>query len=146
MLPVLSGFAATIQSAPHIEYAAEKPRIMERTPSNSRSFDRAALLLFLLLTALSARVLIVNHDIISGEKSFLLYQAATLAFNYFDFGFIRRGLAGSLVYLLGPDRLQSTALFHLLTAASVAAVACWFFARLELPLPHRIVFALPMIA
>jgi len=40
----------------------------------------------------------------------MLYSAATLSFNYIEFGAVRRGLAGTLVYLLHPNRMVGTAL------------------------------------
>ncbi len=104
--------------------------------------------LFLILLLLSARLLIstAHQGMLETERSPLLYQAATLGFNYFDFGFVRRGLGGSAVHLIGGNPLRATAIFHLLSAASVAAAACWFFARLERPTAQRATFALLLVA
>ena len=76
----------------------------EGTPLRSRL---VAWGFFVLLVALSTRLMAsaVRRGVLLTEESPLLYHAATLGFNYFDFGFVRRGLAGSIVSLLGPDRL-----------------------------------------
>ena len=109
---------------------------------------RAAALLFVILTALSMRVLAiaVRRDTLLTEESPLLYNAATLSFNYFDFGFIRRGLGGSIVYVLGTDRLLATAAFHVLSAVCVSAAACWFVAKLRRPPLQTIALALLLVA
>lgn len=108
----------------------------------------AAVLLCVVLIALSTRVLAkaMYRQVLLTEESPLLYHAATLGFNYFDFGFIRRGLGGSIVYLLGSDLLMATAAFHVLSAACVSAAACWFFARLRRPPLQTITFALLLVA
>ena len=71
---------------------------------------------FLLLVALSTRLLAraAWRGNLLTDESPLLYQAAAIGFSYFDVGFVRRGLAGSVVSLLGPDRLLGTAIFHVL--------------------------------
>src|SRR6476620_6480014 len=102
-------------------------RITPSTPELA-SHRQAAWVLFALLSLLSLRRIatatyrgtLLTHD------SPLLYQAATLGFNYFDFGAVRRGLGGSIVYLLGDNLLRATAVFHILSSALVAAAACWF--------------------
>ena len=43
------------------------------------------------------------------------YGLATVSFNYFQFGAARRGLAGSIVYLLNPDIRVGAALFYVLS-------------------------------
>jgi hypothetical protein len=103
---------------------------------------------FVLLVALSTRLLAsaVRRGVLLTDESPLLYHAATLAFNYFDFGSVRRGLAGSVVYLLGPDRLLGTAVFHVLCAAAVAAGAATLFLHLRLRAPARGVYVLLFIA
>ena len=60
---------------------------------------------FVLLVALSTRLLAsaVRRGVLLTDESPLLYHAATIGFSYFDFGFVRRGLAGSVVSLLGPE-------------------------------------------
>jgi hypothetical protein len=55
----------------------------------------------------------------------LLYQSATIAFNYVEFGFVRRGLSGTLIYLSGLPQVAGTVAFHLLSAACLAAAGCW---------------------
>src|SRR4051812_27639839 len=117
------------------------------TAATPRRERWTALLLWLLLVGLSTRLLVsaVRRHVLQTEESPLLYHAATLAFNYVDFGFVRRGLAGSLVRLFGDDWLRGSAVFHVLAAAAVAAAACVLFARLRRPLPERLAFALLLI-
>ena len=76
----------------------------------------------------------------------LLYQAATLGFNYFELGAVRRGLGGSIVHLLSRDILLATVYFHLLAAAAVAAGATLVFARLTAPLATRLAFVFVALA
>ena len=108
----------------------------------------SALALGLLLVALSTRLLVSawQRHVLFTDESPLLYHAATLGFNYIDFGFVRRGLGGTLLHLFGANWLRGTAIFHVLAAAGVAAGACVLFARLVRPWPERAVFALLLIA
>ena len=103
---------------------------------------------FVLLVALSTRLLAsaVRRGVLLTDESPLLYHAATLGFNYFEFGFVRRGLAGSVVSLLGPDRLLGTAVFHVLCAAAVAGGAATLFVRLRLRAGARWVYVLLFVA
>jgi hypothetical protein len=78
-------------------------------------------------------------------RSYVLYQAGTLAFNYFQFGAVRRGLGGSIAYLLSRDAVAATIAFHFLSAACVAATAAWLLRRLQAPAVTRGVFALTML-
>ena len=105
-------------------------------------------LLFLVLIAASTRLLLsyYRHGHLLDGDSPLFYQAATLGFNYFELGPIRRGLGGTIVYLLSSNALIGTVYFHLLSAGAVAAGACLTFARLEASLATRAVFAFVMIA
>lgn len=103
--------------------------------------------LFIVLLLLSARLLIsagYQHTLLSA-RSPLLYHAGTLAFNYFDFGFVRRGLGGSVVHLIGGDLLRATAIFHMLSAAAVSAVACVLLGRME-PAARRATFVVLLVA
>lgn len=59
----------------------------------------------------------------------LLYQAATLGFNYVEHGFVRRGLGGTLIHLSGLPQLAGTVVFHLLSACALAFVACRLLAQ-----------------
>ena len=103
---------------------------------------------FVLLVALSARLLASAtwRGVLLTEESPLLYHAAAIGFSYFDVGFVRRGLAGSVVSLLGPDRLLGTAIFHVLCAAAVAGGAAILFLRLRLPAGARWVYVLLFVA
>ena len=117
----------------------------EGTPLRSRL---VAWGFFVLLVALSTRLLAsaVRRGVLLTEESPLLYHAATLGFSYFDFGFVRRGLAGSIVSLLGPDRLLGTAVFHVFCAAAVAGGAATLFLHLRLRAGARGVYALLFMA
>jgi len=75
-----------------------------------------------------------------------LYQAGVLAFNYFEFGPIRRGLAGSIVYLLGHDILRASTWFFLLSAGAVALPVIWLYRDLPLPRLARFAFAATIVA
>lgn len=103
--------------------------------------------LFLVLLLLSTRLLVSTawQGVLFSDDSPLLYHAATLAFNYFDFGAVRRGLGGSIVHLIGGDLLRATTVFHLLSAAAVCAVACCVLARLEHPV-RRATFVVLLVA
>jgi len=96
-----------------------------------RAWRGLMVLVLLALVGMSIRVLFVAHRTgnLRTVDSPLLYQAGTLGFNYFDFGFVRRGLAGSIVRLIGGDRLIATSAFHVLSAVLVAGAACWLLAR-----------------
>jgi hypothetical protein len=73
----------------------------------------------------------ISYTDLLATRSRLLYLAVTLGHNYFEFGFVRRGLAGSIAYhLLGPDLVRATLLFHHLTGLLVAAPAAWLVTRL----------------
>lgn len=74
-----------------------------------------------------------------------LYQAGTLAFNYFQFGAVRRGLGGSIAYLLSRDAGIATNSFHLLSAVCVAGTASLLFHRFRSTGLVRAAFALTMI-
>ena len=104
-------------------------------------------MLFVLLIALSLPLLVGawRHHVLSTAESPLLYQAATLAFNYADFGIVRRGLAGTGVRLLNPNLLRATAVFHVLSAIAVSAVACWLFMRLHRTAWQKAAFALVLV-
>lgn len=98
-----------------------------RHAAGSTRVPRAALwTLFALLMLASTRLLV--REAYRGwqvrESWELLYQAATLAVNYPEFGFVRRGLGGTLIYLSGLPQLTGTIVFHLLSAALVAGVGC----------------------
>ena len=109
---------------------------------------REPLLLFCVLMAASVHVLAV--DALKGwlfaPQDARLYQAAALAFNYFEFGAIRRGLGGSIAHLLADDMMVASAAFHLLSAITVALTAVWVYARLETPAMRRVAFAVVIVA
>ncbi len=119
------------------------------TPEGTESRSRlAAWAFFVVLVALSTRLMAsaVRRGVLLTDESPLLYHAATLGFNYFDVGFVRRGLAGSVVSLLGPNRLLGTAVFHVLCAAAVAGGAASLFLHLRLRAGARSVYALLFVA
>jgi hypothetical protein len=120
---------------------------MGQTDSAFARFCQSALL-FVLLWAASSRLLlksILNGDLLNGNSP-LFYQAATLGFNYFEFGPVRRGLGGSLAYLLSDNLLLGTARFHILMSAAVAAAVAILFYRLDFALARRLAFALVSFA
>lgn len=99
-----------------------------------------------MLVAVWSRSLIMARDYLWGDNSILLYNAATLSFNYFDFGFVRRGLGGSIVYILSQNRLYGTVVFHILSSLAVSALAGWIVANLAGPPIRRLVFAIAIVA
>ena len=109
---------------------------------------RIGALLFALLIALSLPLLIDawRHHVLKTDESPLLYHAATLAFNYVDFGIVRRGLAGTVLRFIDPNLLRATAVFHVLSAIAVSAVACWLFVRLHRTAWQKAAFALVLVA
>ena len=111
-------------------------------PRTSRA-GWAAFGLWLLLVGLSTRLLVSawRRHVLLTDESPLLYHAATLGFNYVDFGFVRRGLGGTLLHLFGENWLRGAAIFHVLAAAAVAGAACVMFARIVRPWPERAAFA-----
>lgn len=117
-------------------------------PQTGAVRQREALLLWGLLLFASARLFLLHAA--RGElfqpTPDLAYQTAVLAFNYFEFGAIRRGLGGSIVYLLHPDIFVGIFLFHMLSAALVAGVAACWFARLDATPLRRGCFMLVMLA
>ena len=116
--------------------------------SDSSPTREELLLFFCILVAGSTRLLRWSFlsGNLAGAESPILYQAATLGFNYFELGPVRRGLGGSIVYLLSDNALLGTAIFYLLSAVAVAAGACLLFARLRAPLLTRATYALVMLA
>jgi hypothetical protein len=102
-----------------------------------------SVVLFVVLLAASTRFLLASYhrgDLFTVD-SLLFYQAGTLGFNYFEMGAVRRGLGGSIVYLLSSDTLHGTVAFHLLSAAAVALPVTWLVSRLQMSLFKRTVFA-----
>ncbi len=108
---------------------------------------RVAPVLFVILVAVSCRVPLeaFSKHLIRSHYPPLIYQAATLGFNFFQFGFVRRGLGGSIAYLLGPNLLYATAFFHVLSAIWVAALVCWLLSRIAAPPPVLAPFALILV-
>ena len=72
------------------------------------------------------------------------YNAAVLGMNYFDFGFVRRGLSGSIAYLFGSDLLRATIWFYLVALGIVVVLALQLLnKRIAAPLtliPYVILF------
>lgn len=82
--------------------------------------------LFALLIAIAAEHVLRwwAKNTLTGPGSQMLYQASAMSFNYIDFGAVRRGLGGTIVRLLGNDRIVATVIFFLASAAFVAAASC----------------------
>jgi hypothetical protein len=117
-------------------------------PSSSLASMRELIALGLLLACATATPLIrysFYGDIFAAFDD-RLYQAGVLAFNYFEFGPIRRGLAGSVVYLLGHDILKASTRFFLLSAVAVALPVMWLYRSLPLPRTARYAFAATIVA
>lgn len=105
-------------------------------------------LLFCVLVAASVHVLAayaLKGSLFTPQDQ-RLYQAAVLAFNYFEFGAIRRGLGGSIAHLLADDMMAASAAFHLLSAITVALATVWLYARLKAPPMRRAAFAIVIVA
>lgn len=108
-----------------------------------------ALCVFLLLFIASNRLHLLGILQGSGDGAdnwlHYLYQAGTLGFNYFEFGAVRRGLGGSLVYLLGSDLLSATFAFHFISAMAVSATSAWLFYRFKAESMKRAACAVVML-
>lgn len=100
-----------------------------------RRRSAALAVLAVCLVALSLPVLVAawRQSALRTDASPLLYHAGTLAFNYVDFGFVRRGLAGTVVLFLEPNLLRATAIFHVLSVLALVAVACRLLHGLRRP-------------
>lgn len=107
-----------------------------------------SLFLFLLVWVASTRLIVKTalQGSLFGSDSPLLYQAATLGFNYFEFGAVRRGLGGTMTYLIGGDLLVATMLFHLTWAAAVAGGVVVLIRRMQAPMWVRLTYAIVVIA
>ncbi len=60
----------------------------------------------------------------------IIYSRTVIASNYFDNGFVRRGLGGSIARLLSPNWKESAALFTMFSAAWLALPICVIIRRL----------------
>lgn len=120
------------------------------TERTGRAFSRGAqsVLLFVLLCLVSSRLLTKTFlsDKLFGSESPLLYHAATLGFNYFEFGAVRRGLGGSVAYLLSDNLLSATLRFHMIMTVAVAAAVAILLYQLELKPVRRLSFAIVSLA
>lgn len=114
-----------------------------RVPRRAHSAWQAGALFVALMLA-SASYSLDEHWIVSPFEPSVawLYQAATLAFNYFDLGAVRRGLGGSVAALLSDDAYAAAIRFHFLFAGATAAAAAWLVWRLRADPTTRTVFAL----
>lgn len=66
------------------------------------------------------------------------YNRTVLATNYFDHGFVRRGLGGTLLELLGgPAGLAGPVLFHILSALAIALVMIAMLRRMAPHVPRE---------
>ena len=117
--------------------------------SRPRCWQRlAAPILFVVTFVLALMQLLrwVRHGEFFNPESPMLYSAATMSFNYIEFGAIRRGLFGTLVFLLHPNRMVGTALFYVLSAATFCALACWIFSRIRARPLSLLLFAALLVA
>ncbi len=106
----------------------------------TRSRVLGTALVFVVLVACASRAFLAHawHHV-PLEAYRLLYSAATLGFNYPDFGFVRRGLGGTLIHYSGLAQLAGTAAFHVASAALLAAVALRFVQRMHATTQERVV-------
>jgi hypothetical protein len=122
-----------------------QPVSMSRVSPRGRVFG--AVLLFVVLVVCACRVLIKTAW--SGarleDEGRLLYPAATLGIDYPEFGFMRRGLGGTLIHWSGLPQLSGTELFHVVSAALVAAVACRLVLSMRASVKERAVHVLVLI-
>jgi hypothetical protein len=103
---------------------------------------QSTILFILLCVAFSAPLVRNSTDSFLSEDSYLYYQAATLGVNYFDFGFVRRGLGGSLAHLLSNNLMLSTLMFYMIFSSVFAALISVLFGSLKVALTRRLAFAL----
>lgn len=104
---------------------------------------RAAVLFVLIMTvALLPPILFVLTHAPLGMS---LYNAAGLGINYFQFGFMRRALGGSIAHLLNRDLWMSVLLFYVVSATLFSAIACYIFASLKRPNLVLVAYALVAI-
>jgi hypothetical protein len=75
----------------------------------------------------------------------LLYQAATLGFNYPEFGFVRRGLGGTIVRMTGLSQIGGTIAFHVLSAAFVSATSCAVLGRMAGGVHRKVVYGFMLL-
>lgn len=83
----------------------------------------------------------LRHGDYADVRMQVLYQAATLGFNYIEFGAVRRGLGGSIARLLSDDLILATITFHFLSALGVALTVVWLFRGLAAASLTRCAFA-----
>jgi hypothetical protein len=106
---------------------------------------RSSLILFTFLCLVFATVKVV-HVYHSGSFIYR-YLLAILAINYFDFGAVRRGLAGSILYLSGLDLTTASVLFYIATNVVFIAEATWIAARRNWTIrPNSAPFVLVLVA
>ncbi len=74
-----------------------------------------------------------------------LYNAATLAFNYVEFGAVRRGLGGTIAYFLSDEILVAAWRFQLVSALAFAAAALMLHRRLVATPAHRLASAIVLV-
>jgi hypothetical protein len=126
----------------------DSPGSARSTSQPDRSLRIVAIAgLFLLLLLAACRLLLKEawHGRAFEENVHLLWTAATLGFNYPEFGLVKRGLGGTIVYFTGLPQLAGTVVFHALSAAALAAVACRFMVAMSGPLRARIAHPLVLL-
>lgn len=120
----------------------------ERTVSHRRVVAWPTIVLFIVSVAAASRLLLwaVGMGTLDRVGRDVLYQAGTLAFNYFEFGAVRRGLGGSIAWLLSRDPAVAALAFHTLFAVLVAAIATALYSRVEAPATARATIGLVLVA
>lgn len=129
----------------HVQSTLPLPMRPAHAPS-AGAWPAAGLAFVLLLASLRWVASSAARDDLLGDGSYMLYPGATLAFNYFEFGAVRRGLGGSLLHLTGLDLRIATLGFHVVSAAALAAAIGLLFRRIEGSRWVRAAFALTALA
>jgi hypothetical protein len=111
-----------------------------------RAWAAVALAVLLFLASLRWVLGQASHGTLLVDASSLLYQSTNLSFNYVEFGAIRRGLAGTLLYGLGLDARVATLVFHTVSAAAFSVAAALVYRRIRGPGWLRAAYAVVAMA
>lgn len=76
---------------------------------------------------------ILEYVLLHKPLGMTLYNAAGMGINYFQFGVMRRALAGSVAHLLSSDLWTSVLLFYVVTITSFSVVACVISSKVDRP-------------
>jgi hypothetical protein len=138
--------AASLGS-PSIIASALKGIASRHDPVSLSPRTSEAIVLWIALVCCSGRKIIedMRYDVLFDYLSGMYYQAGTIAFNYFQFGAVRRGLGGTIAFLLDHDLPVATIKFQFLNAALLAAGLCWLYRRSQVGFVTRLSCAVVLI-